>query len=178
MFYRPDLFHVTKRSCERSTLRSSRDRAIRETFQGAYQEEPQSLLLWMIRESFWVVLMKFSSCLRKFEESYKKVFGVEVSGVCWDHFKGVSRKFSGGFRFVFKGVWSKLQRSFKAFSREFPEGFKEVLGCFINVSIVCRVIEVYGNCEGVSKNFCGVLGKFHECHMEISRVFQECFTVD
>ena len=43
---------------------------------------------------------------------------------------------------------------------------------------VKEVIEVYGNLEGVSKNFQGVLGKFHGCHREISRVFQECFTDD
>ena len=43
---------------------------------------------------------------------------------------------------------------------------------------VKEVIEVYGNFEGVSKNFRGVLGKFHGCHREISRVFQECFTDD
>ena len=43
---------------------------------------------------------------------------------------------------------------------------------------VKEVIEVYGNFEGVSKNFQGVLGKFHGCHREISRVFQECFTGD
>ena len=42
---------------------------------------------------------------------------------------------------------------------------------------VKEVIEVYGNL-GVSKNFRGVLGKFHGCHREISRVFQECFTGD
>ena len=41
-----------------------------------------------------------------------------------------------------------------------------------------EVIEVYGNFEGVSKNFRGVLGKFHGCLREISRVFQECFTGD
>ena len=146
-------------------------------FWGSFKEFSKKFYGWFekVFELFW---WSFQVVLRKFEGSYKKVFGVEVSGVCWDHFKGVSRKFSGGFRFVFKGVWSKLQRSFKAFSREFPEGFKEVLGCFIKVSIVCQVIEVYGNFEGVSKNFRGVLGKFHECHMEISRVFQECFTVD
>jgi len=43
---------------------------------------------------------------------------------------------------------------------------------------VKEVIEVYGNLEGVSKDFQGVLGKFHGCHREISRVFQECFTED
>ena len=43
---------------------------------------------------------------------------------------------------------------------------------------VKEVIEVYGNFEGVSKNFRGVLGKFHGCHREISRVVQECFMVD
>ena len=41
---------------------------------------------------------------------------------------------------------------------------------------VIEVIEVYGNFEGVSKIFQGALGKFHGCHREISRVFQECFT--
>ena len=43
---------------------------------------------------------------------------------------------------------------------------------------VKEVIEVYENFEGVSKNFRGVLGKFHGCHREISRVFQECFMGD
>ena len=43
---------------------------------------------------------------------------------------------------------------------------------------VKEVIEVYGNFEGVSKNFRGVLGKFHGCQIRISRVFQECFTGD
>ena len=41
---------------------------------------------------------------------------------------------------------------------------------------VKEVIEVYGNFEGVSKNSRGVLGKFHGCHREITRVFLECFT--
>ena len=43
---------------------------------------------------------------------------------------------------------------------------------------VKEVIEVYGNFEGVSMKIRGVLGKFHGCHREISRVFQECFTGD
>ena len=37
---------------------------------------------------------------------------------------------------------------------------------------------MYGNLEGVTKNFQGVLGKFHGCQREISRVFPECFTGD
>ena len=44
---------------------------------------------------------------------------------------------------------------------------------------VCqRSFAAYGNFEGVSKNFRGVLGKFHGCHREIIRVFQEYFTGD
>ena len=41
---------------------------------------------------------------------------------------------------------------------------------------VIEVIVVYENFEGGSKNFRGVLGKFHGCHREITRVFLECFT--
>ena len=37
---------------------------------------------------------------------------------------------------------------------------------------------MYGNLEGVSKNFQGVLGKFHGCHRKISGAFQDCFTGD
>ena len=37
---------------------------------------------------------------------------------------------------------------------------------------------MYGNFGSVSKNFQGVLEKFHGCHSEISRVFQKCCTGD
>ena len=52
----------------------------------------------------------------------------------------------------FEGASGVFLRVFEAFSREFPEGFKEVLRCVIKVSRVCQVIEVYENFEGVSKN--------------------------
>ena len=65
--------------------------------------------------------------MRNFQESIKfQVCFKEVSGVCREHVKGESRKFSG----VFLG-W--FQKSFNAVSKEFPKGFKEVPGCFLIV---------------------------------------------
>ena len=49
----------------------------------------------------------------------------------------VSRNFLVCLRNVFKYILSKLQRSFKTFSSEFPEGFK-VRGRFMEVT---RVIQ-------------------------------------
>ena len=72
-----------------------------------------------------------------------------------------------------RGVLKAFQWYLKAVSLEFLEGFNEVPGCFMKLSRVYqrKVIEVYGNFKGVSKNLRGVLGKFHGCHREVSGVF-------
>ena len=114
--------------------------------------------------------------VRKFQGCWKKVFSVEVSGVCWEHFKGVSKKFRGCFRSVFKRVSSKFQRSLEAVLSEFPGVSRKFPGVSWNFQeCVKEVIEVYGNHEGVSKNLQTVSGKYHR---EISMVFQVCFTGD
>ena len=88
----------------------------------------------------------------------------EVSGVCWEHFKSVSRKLLGLIRSVFKGVWSKLQTSFEVVSRVFPEGFKQVLGYFMEVS---RVFS--------SNIFSRILWKFQESYKKMLKVLHRSF---
>ena len=92
--------------------------------------------------------MKFPWCFYKVSSGLQKVFGVE----------SIPRVFQE----TFEGVSGVFSRVFEASSK-----------------VVCQ--RSYGSpwkFEGVSKNFRGVLGQFHGCHREISRVFQECFTSD
>ena len=66
----------------------------------------------------------------------------------------------------FKGCVGSISRVFQETFEGVSGGF---LGCLKQPPKECvkEVIEVYGNFEGVSKNFQGVLGKFHGCHREI-----------
>ena len=105
----------------------------------------------IIHGRFRVVQMKLPWCFKKISRVLQKVFSVEVLGVCWEHFKGVSRKFRGCFRSVFKVVWWMLQRSFEAVSRQFLEDFNKVPRCFMKVSGVC-----WEHFKGVSRKFEGV----------------------
>ena len=108
----------------------------------------------------------FPWCFKMFQVCCKKVLVCfkEVSGVCWEYFKIVSRKLLGLIRSVFKGVWSKLQTSFEVVSRVFPEGFKQVLGYFMEVS---RVFS--------SNIFSRILWKFQESYKKMLKVLQRSF---
>ena len=71
-----------------------------------------------------------------------------------------------------------MLKAFQEFLKKILRVFQEYFeGCLKQAQKECvkLVIEVYGIFEGVSKNFRGVLGKFHGCHRDISTVFQGSF---
>ena len=98
----------------------------------------------MLQKSFGVFQGSFRGVLRVFQDCFKKVARV--------------------IRSVFKGVWSKLQTSFEVVSRVFPEGFKQVLGYFMEVS---RVFS--------SNIFSRILWKFQESYKKMLKVLHRSF---
>ena len=72
----------------------------------------------MIQGSFRAPKMKFPCFFFKFQKCCKKVLGVEVLGVCGEHFRGVSvlRVFEA----ISKGVSKQFQWSFRRVSMKFP----------------------------------------------------------
>ena len=103
------------------------------------------------------------------------MLGVEVLGVCGEHFRDVSGVLLRVFEAISKGVLKQFQGSFRRVSRMFPvfhgslktisrllwkfqRCFKEVMRCFL-------------------ESFMGALGKwvFKECFTGDSRKFQKTF---
>ena len=105
-----------------------------------------------------------------FLESFK---GVAKSFWCGS-FRGALRVFQWCFQSVFKGVWSKLQRRFKAVSREFLECFKEVSGCFIKFQECC-VSNNLLKCMETLKVLQRISMVFYRSFMGATRRFQWCF---
>ena len=76
-------------------------------------------------------------------------------------FRGLSRAFQGCFSSVFKGLWSNLQNSSKAVSRQFQDGFKEVP---VGSKILSRVFQ---------RSFKEMFWKFQRCLKDVPRCFEE-----
>ena len=116
---------------------------------------------------------RFRAVQMKFPWCFKKVFGVEVLGVCWEHFKGVSRKLEGVL-----GVFLRLfEESSKGVSKQFQGGFWRVSRKFLGVLWKCQrscwSVWKFRKCfKEFPRSFRKISGRFQVCFKSASRVIQ------
>ena len=102
-------------------------------------------VLELFRLSFHGVFRKFQGCFNKF--SVWKFKGCVES---------IKRGFQETFRGVFKGVWSKLQKSVS----------KKLLKCMEILKVFQRIFKVFW------ESFMGAAGRFLGCSKSVSQVLQ------